>query len=101
MADCAEFSDARAALAAGAQVVGSTLCGYTERTRGTPLPALDLVRALSGAGGFVICEGGVGTPAQVKLAFAAGARAVVVGTALTNVDILVRRFAAVAPMNAS
>jgi putative N-acetylmannosamine-6-phosphate epimerase len=33
----------------------------------------------------------------VRAAFAAGAAAVVVGTAITNVDALTRRFAAAAP----
>ncbi len=99
MADCADLADARAAAAAGASIVATTLCGYTEATRGAALPSLDLVRAMSGAGLNTICEGGVGSPADVKLAFAAGARSVVVGTALTNIDALVRRFVAAVPIN--
>ncbi|GAC1598663.1 MAG: N-acetylmannosamine-6-phosphate 2-epimerase [Candidatus Velthaea sp.] len=94
MADCATLADGRVAAAGGAAIVASTLCGYTDETRGTPLPALDLVRALSALGAFTICEGGVGTPGQVKDALATGADAVVVGTAITNIDVLVRRFAA-------
>jgi N-acylglucosamine-6-phosphate 2-epimerase len=100
MADCADEADARAAAAHGAPIVATTLCGYTEATRATPLPALDLVRALRGLAAFTICEGGVGSPEDVGSAFAAGADAVVVGTAITNVDVLVQRFARAAPARA-
>jgi N-acylglucosamine-6-phosphate 2-epimerase len=92
-ADCSELADACAARDAGADLLGTTLCGYTDVTRGTPLPALDLVRSIAALGGFTVCEGGVSSPAQAADAFAAGADAVVVGTALTNLDVLVRRYA--------
>ncbi len=97
MADCATEADVANAAAAGAEIVATTLCGYTDQTRGTPLPALELVRACAAGGTFAVCEGGVASPADVRAAFAAGANAVVVGTAITNVDVLVRRFAAAAP----
>lgn len=97
MADCATIEDARAALLAGAEIVATTLCGYTPQTQGRALPALDLVQAMRLLEGFVICEGGIDTPAAAAAAFAAGADAIVVGTAITNVDALVRRFVAVTP----
>jgi N-acylglucosamine-6-phosphate 2-epimerase len=97
MADCATPEDVRRAAAAGAALVATTLCGYTAETRGTPLPALELVRACAASGAFAVCEGGVGSPEDVREAFAAGAEAVVVGTAISNVDALVRRFAAASP----
>jgi N-acylglucosamine-6-phosphate 2-epimerase len=97
MADCATNDDVRRAAAAGADAVATTLCGYTAQTRGTPLPALALTRACAASGLFTICEGGVASADDVRAAFAAGANAVVVGTAITNVDVLVRRFAAAAP----
>jgi N-acylglucosamine-6-phosphate 2-epimerase len=97
MADCANAGDVARAAAAGAAIVATTLCGYTEETAGTALPALDLVRVCAGSGAFAVCEGGVGSPDDLRAAFAAGADAVVVGTAITNVDVLVRRFAAAAP----
>jgi N-acylglucosamine-6-phosphate 2-epimerase len=94
MADCATFADARAAVDAGADIIATTLCGYTAGTKGTPLPALELVREIAAAGApFVVCEGGVQAPAQAASAVAAGADAVVVGTAITNIDWLVREFA--------
>jgi N-acylglucosamine-6-phosphate 2-epimerase len=97
MADCATAGEVRAAAAAGAAIVATTLCGYTEETRGTVLPALELVSAARPAGAFVIAEGGVATPDDVRRAFAAGADAVVVETAISNIDALVRGFAQAAP----
>ena len=97
MADCASAADARGARAAGCEIVATTLCGYTPQTRGRTLPALDLVAELAAmrddAGPFVVCEGGVHRPDEVRMALDAGADAVVVGTAITNVDWLVREFA--------
>ncbi|MBV8491669.1 MAG: N-acetylmannosamine-6-phosphate 2-epimerase [Candidatus Eremiobacteraeota bacterium] len=102
MADCATFADARRAWGCNADIVATTLCGYTDDTAGAELPALDLVAALRDARaseGFVVCEGGVHRPEQLRAAFEAGADAVVVGTAITNVDWLVREFAGSAESN--
>jgi len=97
MADCATAAEMRRAAAAGAAIVATTLCGYTEETRGAQLPALDLLPAARAGGAFVIAEGGLATPDDVRRAFAAGAAAVVVGTAISNIDALVRGFAQAAP----
>jgi len=97
MADCATVADVANATAAGAEIVASTLAGYTPATVGRVLPDLALVAASAALHAFAICEGGIGTPAQARAAFAAGASAVVVGTAITNIDALVRGFAAAAP----
>ena len=92
-ADCAELSDGRAARAAGADILATTLCGYTRETRDAKLPAFDLVTALKALGHpFVVCEGAIGNPLQASQAFASGADAIVVGTAITNIDLLVRCF---------
>ncbi len=93
MADCATFAQGQTAAALGADLIATTLCGYTDETRGRPLPALDLVAALAPVSPFVVCEGGIRTPDQVRVALDAGAGAVVVGTAITNVDWLVAQFA--------
>ncbi len=100
MADCSDEADATAAAAAGADIVATTLAGYTLATHGRPLPALDLLAAIASRHPFAICEGGVASPQQAAAAFAAGAGAVVVGTALTNIDALVRRFAQTTPRGA-
>ena len=94
MADCATEAEGRAAAAAGADIVASTLCGYTKETAGAELPAAGLIRAWAGLNAFIICEGGVHSPAQAREALTAGAHAVVVGTAITGTDWLVKQFAA-------
>lgn len=93
MADCAQAADGVAAQAAGADIVATTLCGYTKETAGCALPALDLVRAFAELDAFAICEGGIHSPAQGAAALEAGADAVVVGTAITNVEWLTREYA--------
>jgi N-acylglucosamine-6-phosphate 2-epimerase len=97
MADCATREDLVAAAEAGADIIATTLAGYTRATAGRSLPALELVRAAAAIHPFAICEGGIATPEDARAAFAAGAAAIVVGTAITNVDALVRRFTAAAP----
>jgi N-acylglucosamine-6-phosphate 2-epimerase len=95
MADCALPGDGVCAQAAGADIVATTLYGYTKETRGAELPGLDLVRAFGQLGCFVICEGGIHAPAVAAEALAAGAHAVVVGTAITNTEWLVREYVGV------
>lgn len=93
LADCSTAADAIAAIGAGADIVATTLCGYTAETAGQTLPALHLVRELASLRCFDLCEGGVRAPADVRAAFDAGADAVCVGSAITNVDWLIREFA--------
>lgn len=93
MADCATTEDGRGACVAGADILATTLAGYTLETLGRRLPAIDLVAELATSHPFAICEGGISDPKEVRAALDAGARAVVVGTAVSNVDALVRRFA--------
>ncbi|MFN2448383.1 MAG: N-acetylmannosamine-6-phosphate 2-epimerase [Candidatus Baltobacteraceae bacterium] len=94
MADCAQPGDGPPAAEAGADIVATTLCGYTAQTRGEQLPALALLDAWSGLSVMRICEGGVHSPESVCAAIGAGADAVVVGTAITNVSWMTARFAA-------
>ncbi|HEY1429686.1 MAG TPA: N-acetylmannosamine-6-phosphate 2-epimerase [Candidatus Tumulicola sp.] len=93
MADCATFDDALRAARAGAHIVATTLSGYTPGTTGRTLPDFELLERMRALDTFVVCEGGVYAPEQLRAAFDRGADAVVVGTAITNVDWLVRRFA--------
>ena len=94
MADCATEADAVCAQAAGADILATTLCGYTKETRGTELPALGLVRSLANLERFVICEGGIHSPQQGAAAIEAGADAIVVGTAITNTEWLTAEYVA-------
>jgi N-acylglucosamine-6-phosphate 2-epimerase len=95
MGDCATEADGVAACALGIPIVATTLRGYTKETQGTTLPALGLVRKFCELGAFVICEGGIHTSASAQAALDAGADAIVVGTAITDVTWVTARFAAV------
>lgn len=98
MADCALAADGASAQAAGADIIATTLSGYTKETAGRALPALDVVAAFDRLDAFVICEGGIHSPENAAKAVEAGADAVVVGTAITNTEWLVQRYvASVAP----
>lgn len=98
MADIATLEEGLFVSDWGADIVATTLCGYTEETRGEDLPAFGLLQSLTKRLDVpVICEGGLGTPDDVERAFDIGAFAVVVGTAITGIDQLVKNFVAAAP----
>ena len=100
MADVATFDEGLRAADCGADIVATTLCGYTAESAGVTLPALDLVARLTARLSVpVICEGGVSSPTDVRRAFEAGAFAVVVGGAITGVDKLVKQFVAAAQLS--
>lgn len=98
LADVSTLEEGRRAVALGAACVATTLSGYTEATRGAAAgPDFELVSALAGAVPVpVLAEGRFTDPAQLAEAFARGAHAVVVGTAITNPREITRRFAAAA-----
>ena len=100
MADCATMEEAKAAYAAGADLVGSTMNGYTAATAHCKdEPNYDLVREMAAALPCpVIAEGRVHTPEQAKKMLEIGAWAVVVGGAITRpLEIAQRFFAALDP----
>lgn len=85
MADCGSLEDARTAQDAGADVLGTTLAGYTgerPKTDGPDVELIDQVAAIAQVP--LVVEGRVHTPAQAALAIEHGASAVVVGTAITH-----------------
>ncbi|MDO5601597.1 MAG: N-acetylmannosamine-6-phosphate 2-epimerase [Oscillospiraceae bacterium] len=95
MADCATFEDGMAAAALGFDFIGTTLCGYTAATQGTPLPNFSLIENLSlRCGTPVIAEGGIWTPEELENAIRLGAFAAVVGTAITRPQEITKRFTA-------
>ncbi|MFN0108094.1 MAG: N-acetylmannosamine-6-phosphate 2-epimerase [Blastocatellia bacterium] len=95
MADVATYDEGVYAANCGADIVATTLCGYTAESRGEQLPALTLLEQLATALTVpVICEGGVGSPEQARQALSSGAFAVVVGTAITGIGQTVERFVA-------
>ncbi|MFL4990656.1 MAG: N-acetylmannosamine-6-phosphate 2-epimerase [Microvirga sp.] len=94
-ADIATLEEGRAAHAAGANYVATTLSGYTEETasRKTEGPDLELLSALvAEIPAPIVAEGRFDAPDLVAEAFRRGAHAVVVGTAITNPREITRNF---------
>jgi N-acylglucosamine-6-phosphate 2-epimerase len=84
VADISTFEEAIRARESGAELVATTLSGYTPDSPEREEPDLDLVRKLAEANVPVVAEGHVRTPEQVRELFDAGAHSVVVGTAITD-----------------
>ena len=97
MADCATLEEAKDAWEAGADLVGSTMNGYTPETAScTGEPNFDLVRRMAEELPCpVIAEGRVHTPEQARKMLDLGAWAVVVGGAITRPLEIAQRFMAV------
>ena len=95
MADCDSAESALAAADLGIDLIGTTLAGYTGARPTTDGPDLDLLHQLADqvpTGSMLIAEGRVHTPAQAAACRAAGAHAVVVGTAITHPTTLTTWF---------
>lgn len=100
MADCGSAADAVAAATAGADIIGTTLAGYTGERPKTDGPDLELLAEIAALdlGLPLIAEGRIHAPAQGRAALDAGAFAVVVGTAITHPATITGWFAdALAP----
>ncbi len=96
MADIDSLANGLRAAELGCAWVGTTLYGYTEASAGLRPPAWDLLGPLRSqlpAATLLICEGGLGSAEQASRALGAGADAVVVGTAITGVDLQVAAYA--------
>ena len=94
MADCAAYEEAFSALQAGADLVGTTMSGYTPQTADkTGEPDFELVRRLAADLPCpVIAEGRIHTPEQARKMLELGAWAVVVGGAITRPLEIAQRF---------
>lgn len=96
MADVSTVDEGVAAAADGADLVATTLSGYTDGGPRSDGPDLDLVASLRRAlpDAPLIAEGRYHTPELAAAALAAGATSVVVGTAITDPSAITARFAA-------
>jgi len=98
MADIATVAEAEAAVRDGADIVATTMVGHTKQTQGYARPPLALVaRLVQDLDVPVIVEGGIWTPEHVAASFAAGALAVVCGSAITAPDLITQRLVAAIP----
>lgn len=94
MADTSCFSEGKKARELGIDIVGTTMSGYTDYTKGNILPDFGLMeRYVKELDCPVIAEGGIWTPEQLKKALDIGVHAAVVGTAITRPMEITKRFA--------
>lgn len=96
MADISTVEEGMAAKAAGADILSTTLSGYTIESgdRGEE-PDFELLEVLVQQSGIpVVLEGRIWTPEQVTKAFKIGAHCVVIGSAITRPQLITKRFVA-------
>jgi glucokinase-like ROK family protein len=93
MADIATLAEALAAAAAGADLIGTTLNGYTEETRDNSGFDWTLLRQLvDQTGRPIIAEGHIVSPEEARRTLQNGAWSVVVGSAITRPGSITARF---------
>ncbi len=93
MADVDDTGSAIAAEEAGADLVGTTLYGYTAKTEHLSPPGYSLLTQLREKLNIpVICEGGIASPKMARTALELGAYTVVVGGAITGIDLKMTAF---------
>ena len=93
LADIATVEDAEHALEAGADLLSTTLSGYTDSSPQQEGPDLALIAALAARGIRPLAEGRIRTPDEAAEALRCGAHAVVVGGAITRPELITERFA--------
>lgn len=93
MADCSCVEDGIAAEKAGADLIGTTLAGYTPSREKTPGPDFELIdQMLAAVTKPVIVEGRIHKPSDLAAVMEKGAWSACVGTAITHPTSLTRWF---------
>jgi N-acylglucosamine-6-phosphate 2-epimerase len=93
MADIADLEDGLAAEKAGADLVATTLSGYTDYSPPQPGPDFELLGRLASVLKVpLVAEGRIATPEQAAQALELGAFAVVVGSAITRPQWITGQF---------
>jgi len=94
MADVSNYEEAEACAALGFDILSSTLSGYTPYTKKNHHdPDYGLVAKMANKlNCFVIAEGKVATPEQMRTMFAIGADAVVIGGAITRPHMITKTY---------
>ena len=95
MADVDSVENGLRAAAMGCDWVGTTLFGYTEETALLSPPAMNLLQPLREQlppSSLLVCEGGIASAVSAADAIDGGADVVVVGTAITGVDLQVAAY---------
>jgi putative N-acetylmannosamine-6-phosphate epimerase len=93
MADVSTLEEGIAAAGYGADLVATTLVGYTPYSHPTTLPDFELIhKMVKQIPVPLVVEGNVATPEDARLALDLGAYAVVVGAAITQPEAITHRF---------
>lgn len=94
MADISTLEEGINCAKLGADIISTTLAGYTEESQSSgDSPDFDLLEKLvKTIEKPVILEGRIWNPVEVKKAFDIGAFAVVIGSAITRPQLIVKRF---------
>lgn len=93
MADCSTYEEGMHAQEIGFDIVGTTMCGYTDYTEGTALPNLTLIRHLADTLKVpLIAEGGIWEPEDLKKVMCANVHAAVIGSAITRPREITERY---------
>lgn len=95
MADCSKLEDAILAKELGFDLLGSTLAGYTDDTKGVHLPDYGLLENMIDVGLPVIAEGGISTPEDLGKVMELPVYCAVVGSAITRPMEITKRFSSV------
>lgn len=94
MADISTFEEGIEAVNAGADILSTTLAGYTLESKESPSgPDFPLLKKLAEAVSVpVVLEGRIWQPEEVDKAFELGAHCVVIGSAITRPQLITKRF---------
>ena len=95
MADISTVEEGIKAQEAGADILSTTLAGYTLESASSPVngPDFELLEELVKATSIpVVLEGRIWEPEQVNKAFNLGAHCVVIGSAITRPQLITKRF---------
>lgn len=93
MADISTFEEGVSAMKLGVDVVSTTMSGYTPQSPKQQTPDFELIGKLAALGQTpVFAEGRIWSIEDCLRCFDAGAHAVVIGTAITRPQEVVRRF---------
>lgn len=93
MADCSCVEEGLYAEKIGFDIISTTMSGYTQNTKGTPLPNFDMMRKLvEQVKKPVIAEGGIWNTEELVRALNTGVLAAVIGTAITRPNEITKRY---------
>lgn len=93
MADISTLKEGIKVRKLGADIISTTLSGYTDYSQKTEGPDFGLLKGLSEALDCpIILEGRIWHPNEVHKAFELGAHAVVIGSAITRPHLITKRF---------